>query len=210
MYDNLNNAKFASFIAAPVMQFVPPTFDMPEITIPATLGYNTPAYTVQPISEAQPEIVIDGEEAEMKPEKKKQEKPKSKNNRVSPVGQKVVELARQFVGQPYVWGGKSPKQGFDCSGLIGWVYNQVGIKIPFSTYGQFQIGEKVSLENAQVGDIICTPGSGASGRHVKMISKIDENGQIYTIEAKGRKWGIVESPLKKTNNIISIRRVTGS
>ena len=112
----------------------------------------------------------------------------------SSIAQNAVDLARSFIGEDYVYGGKSPKSGFDCSGLISYVYKQSGVDIPSSTFGLFKTGQEVSLDNAQIGDIICTPGSGRSGRHVKMISKIDQDGQIYTIEAKGKKYGIVESP----------------
>lgn len=123
------------------------------------------------------------------------------------VAQSAVDLARSFLGGEYVWGGKNPSQGFDCSGIISYVYKQNGIDIPAHTLGLFKTGKEVSLSNAQAGDIICTPGSGRSGRHVKMISKV-ENGQIYTIEAKGKKYGIVETPLDRTDNIITIRRIT--
>lgn len=121
--------------------------------------------------------------------------------------QSAVELARSFLGGNYVWGGKNPSQGFDCSGLISYVYKQSGVDIPATTFGLFKTGTEVSLDNVQIGDIICTPGSGRSGRHVKMISRI-EDGKIYTIEAKGRKYGIVETPLERTDNIITIRRIT--
>lgn len=124
------------------------------------------------------------------------------------LGQSVANLARSFVGGKYKWGGKNPNQGFDCSGLISYVYKQNGIDIPATTFGLFKAGTEVSLSNAQIGDIICTPGSGSSGKHVKMISKIDPDGQIYTIEAKGREYGIVESPLNRTDNIVTIRRIT--
>lgn len=125
------------------------------------------------------------------------------------LAQNAVNLARSFVGGSYVSGGKNPSSGFDCSGLVSYVYKQSGVDIPATTFGLFKTGTEVSLSNAQIGDIICTPGSGRSGRHVKMISRIDPDGQIYTIEAKGRKYGIVESPLNRTDNIITIRRITG-
>lgn len=119
----------------------------------------------------------------------------------------IVDLARSFVGDPYVWGGSNPKSGFDCSGLLSYVYKQHGIDLPRTTFGIFKAGKEVSLDDARIGDIICTPGSGRSGKHVKMISRIDENGQIYTIEAKGKKYGIIESPLERTDNITTIRRI---
>lgn len=137
-----------------------------------------------------------------KPDFSPSEPLQSKNN----LAQSAVELARSFLGGNYVYGGKNPSQGFDCSGLISYVYKQNGIDIPATTFGLFKTGTEVSLNNAQIGDIICTPGSGRSGRHVKMISKI-EDGKIYTIEAKGKKYGIVETPLERTDNIITIRRI---
>lgn len=119
---------------------------------------------------------------------------------------KIVDLARTFVGGKYVYGGSSPKQGFDCSGLISYVYKQNGIDLGRSTLEIFKAGREVQLSDAKVGDIICTPGQGRSGRHVKMISKIDGDG-IHVIEAKGHKYGITESLLDKTSNIITIRRI---
>ena len=120
----------------------------------------------------------------------------------------IIDLARQFVGSKYTWGGSSPSSGFDCSGLLHYVFKQNGINIPRNTDGIFKYGTEVpSLESAQVGDIICTPGRGATGKHVKIISKI-EDGQIWTIEAKGQKDGIIESPLTKTDNIRTIRRIS--
>lgn len=139
------------------------------------------------------------EKPDMSSEKIKKER---ESNRIK----NIINTARQFLGGKYVWGGKSPKTGFDCSGFISYVYKQNGIDIPASTYGLFKTGKSVQLSNARIGDIICTPGSGKSGRHVKMISKIVD-GQIYTIEAKGKDYGIVETPLTKTDNIISIRRI---
>ena len=120
----------------------------------------------------------------------------------SDISQNIVKTARQFLGWKYINGGKNPSAGgFDCSGLIHYVFQQNGIEVP-NYSGDFQkIGSQVNnLYDVQPGDIICTDG------HVKMVSKI-ENGNIFTIEAKGRKWGIVETPLKSVKDIITIRRV---
>lgn len=123
---------------------------------------------------------------------------------------KAVDIARQFVGTKYSWGGTSPKTGFDCSGLIQYSYKQMGITLPRTAKEMEQVGFEVpSLQDIKVGDIICTPGSGQTGKHVKMVSKV-QNGQIYTIEAKGKKDGIIETPLTNTSNITTIRRVTNA
>lgn len=123
---------------------------------------------------------------------------------------KVVGIARQFLGTKYSWGGTTPKTGFDCSGLIYYAYKQNGINIPRTAKEMESAGMEVqSLQDVKVGDIICTPGSGQSGKHVKMVSRID-NGQIYTIEAKGKKDGIIETPLTNTSNITTIRRIIQS
>lgn len=122
----------------------------------------------------------------------------------------VVDIARQFVGTKYSWGGSTPKTGFDCSGLIYYAYKQKGIDIPRTAKEMETIGSEVSsLQDVKVGDIICTPGSGQTGKHVKMVSRID-NGQIYTIEAKGKKDGIIETPLTNISNITTIRRIMNS
>lgn len=119
----------------------------------------------------------------------------------------VVDEARKYIGTNYQWGGSSPKTGFDCSGLIQYVYKKNGINLPRTVKELENFGTEVkSLSDVKVGDLICTPGSGQSGKHVKMVSRIN-NGQIYTIEAKGKKLGIIESPLNNTSNITTIRRV---
>ena len=122
--------------------------------------------------------------------------------------EKAVDIARQFIGTKYSWGGTTPNTGFDCSGLVKYAYSQAGIELPRTAKELCKVGTKVdSLDDVQVGDLICSQGSSPSGNHVQMVSKID-NGQIYTIEAKGKKYGVVESPLTNTKKVTTIRRVS--
>ena len=121
--------------------------------------------------------------------------------------QSIVNLARQFVGTKYQWGGMTPSTGFDCSGLVQYVYKQNGINLPRTVKDLEKAGTEIpTLADVQIGDLICTPGSGKSGKHIKIVSKI-QDGQIFTIEAKGKKDGIIETPLTNTSNITTIRRV---
>lgn len=132
------------------------------------------------------------------PKSFKQQEPDLKTN--------VVNNARKFLGKPYIYGSSNPDKGFDCSGLIQYAYKQVGIQLPRTSHEIAKAGKEVSLSEIQPGDIIYTTSSGPSGGHVKMVSDV-ANGQITVIEAKGKKWGIVESVLTNTSNIKSIRRI---
>ena len=48
----------------------------------------------------------------------------------SGIGSTVVAIAERYLGIPYVYAGASPSQGFDCSGLVMYVFAQVGISLP--------------------------------------------------------------------------------
>lgn len=121
----------------------------------------------------------------------------------------IINTGRQLIGGKYRYGGTNPETGLDCSAFLQYIFKYNGVDIPRDTSGIFKTGKEVSLTNAKPGDIICSKGSGKSGRHVQMISRIDpETNQIYVIEAKGEKYGIVEGPLtKKSSDIISVRRI---
>lgn len=66
----------------------------------------------------------------------------------------VLSIARSLLGQPVVWGGASPAQGFDCSGLVQYVYRQAGINLPRTADLQFLVGRTVSPAALQPGDLV--------------------------------------------------------
>lgn len=111
-------------------------------------------------------------------------------------GSAVVQYALNFVGNPYVWGGKDPNTGADCSGFTSYVYGHFGISIPSYSYAQRSVGQEVSYENAQPGDLICYAG------HVAIYMG---NGQI--VHAKGTAYGIVGYDNATYRPIITVRRV---
>lgn len=125
---------------------------------------------------------------------------------------KIVDTARRLIGTKYTYGGTTPTTGFDCSGFVNYVYQQNGIDLGARTVKDLEhIGQEVSLNNVKLGDLICLSSSSSpSGKHIKIVSRIDENGQIWTIEAKGKKYGVVEEPLNTKEGITTIRHINST
>lgn len=71
----------------------------------------------------------------------------------SDLGNAITTAAKQFLGVKYVWGGTTPK-GFDCSGLIQYVFRKFGITTPRVSEDQFKHGQNVPLSQGRAGDLI--------------------------------------------------------
>jgi cell wall-associated NlpC family hydrolase len=82
-----------------------------------------------------------------------------------PIGMRAVTFARRFIGVPYVWGGSSPN-GFDCSGLVRYVYEKFGIDLPHSSYADFDLGRRVSRWELKPGDLVFFDGVGHVGLYI--------------------------------------------
>jgi cell wall-associated NlpC family hydrolase len=81
-------------------------------------------------------------------------------------GAQVVAIALQYLGIPYVWGGASPSQGFDCSGLTMYVYAQIGISLPHYAAAQYGYGVPVDRDDLQSGDLVFFRGLGHMGMYI--------------------------------------------
>ncbi len=77
----------------------------------------------------------------------------SRSASVSSKGQAVVDLAKKFLGTPYVYGGSSPS-GFDCSGFVYYIYSQLGVKLNRVAADQMTNGSWVPKNALQPGDIV--------------------------------------------------------
>ncbi|GAB3168531.1 hypothetical protein GCM10027059_31430 [Myceligenerans halotolerans] len=75
----------------------------------------------------------------------------------SATGQQAVNLAMELVGTPYVLGGSTPSEGLDCSGLITYVYGQLGVTNLPRTSGDLRYAGTV-VSDPQPGDIVWTSG----------------------------------------------------
>jgi cell wall-associated NlpC family hydrolase len=107
----------------------------------------------------------------------------------SGIGQQIVDIARQYIGTPYVYGGATPA-GFDCSGFTQYVYAQVGISLPRSSSAQGSVGYRVSAAEARPGDLVWGPG------HVGIYTG---NGQH--IAARNPGTALYESPIYISNPV---------
>jgi peptidoglycan DL-endopeptidase CwlO len=77
----------------------------------------------------------------------------------------AATIAARYLGVPYRWGGASPS-GFDCSGLVMYVYAQLGISLPHYTVAQYRMGVTVSRSQLQSGDLVFFDGLGHVGIYI--------------------------------------------
>jgi cell wall-associated NlpC family hydrolase len=66
----------------------------------------------------------------------------------------AATIALHYLGIPYLWGGASPSTGFDCSGLVMYVYAQLGLSLPHYAAAQYQLGTPVGRDQLQPGDLV--------------------------------------------------------
>jgi lysozyme family protein len=70
------------------------------------------------------------------------------------LGGRAAQLSRHYRGVRYVWGGATPNSGFDCSGLVQYVYGRLGVELPRVTYAQWHAGRHVKHANLRAGDLV--------------------------------------------------------
>ena len=111
-------------------------------------------------------------------------------------GSDVVSYAMQFKGNPYVWAGNSLTNGVDCSGFVHEVYAHFGISTPRYSQAFKSVGQAVSFDNIQPGDVVVYPG------HVAIYA-----GGGVIVEAQSTKAGITARRSVQCHTILAIRRL---
>jgi cell wall-associated NlpC family hydrolase len=73
----------------------------------------------------------------------------------------IVSAAMQYLGIPYKWGGANPRTGFDCSGLVTYVFAQLGVSLPHYTVSQWDSPDAISVQPNRLrpGDLVFFTGS---------------------------------------------------
>jgi len=84
----------------------------------------------------------------------------------SRLGAAAARESRRYLGVPYLLGGIDPR-GFDCSGLVYYVYNRLGLELPRSAAQQAAVGRKVRRNQLRAGDLVFfATGRGREVTHV--------------------------------------------
>ena len=121
------------------------------------------------------------------------------------VALQVAEFAKTFVGYPYTWAGADPSIGFDCSGLVYYVYKQMGYTIKRDGDGQATNGIAVKESDMQPGDIIIFANKYTGAiQHVGLYI-----GDGMMVHAQSSRTGVVISryDYDKNKYIYTIRRI---
>ena len=116
-------------------------------------------------------------------------------------GQEVAAFAQQYVGYNYVWGGKSPETGFDCSGLVYYVYQQFGYELNRTAAEQAGNGSHVEADALEPGDVLCFYKGGTIGHSGIYI------GDGNYVHAQDSATGVVISPLSERKGGFEARRI---
>ena len=124
----------------------------------------------------------------------------SKSSKVKPkpstnVNNSITADARRLINKPYRYGGESPS-GFDCSGLVQYVYSRHGIQLPRRSADQAKYGKSISIREARAGDLIFFK-NGGKVTHVGIVS--DTQGKLPSMIHSSSSKGVSEVDLDQSD-----------
>lgn len=103
---------------------------------------------------------------------------------ISDVRVDICQYAKEFIGNPYVWGGTSLTKGADCSGFVMSIFKKYGVKLPRNSRAQANCGTVIKVSEAKPGDLIFY----AKGKTINHVAIYIGNGQV--VHASSPKTGI--------------------
>jgi cell wall-associated NlpC family hydrolase len=108
--------------------------------------------------------------------------PYTNTPRTDSTGTRIVTISKSLLGTPYRFGGDTPK-GFDCRGLVQYVYKQVDIEVPHSSQMLYLQAKKIPLDKLQSGDLLFFKINGKTVSHVAIYLK---NGHFIHAPSSGK------------------------
>lgn len=112
----------------------------------------------------------------------------------------AAQIALQYIGVPYLWGGESPN-GFDCSGLVSYVFAELGVDLPHSAADQYGYGVDVPRNQLQPGDLVFFDSLNHVGIYIgnNEIVNAPDTGSFVRIDSLSEPW--------YANHYVGARRV---
>ena len=109
------------------------------------------------------------------------------------LGQRAVRIAAGELGVPYRYGGSSPS-GFDCSGLVAYVYGRLGVRLPHNAAAQYAYGRAVDSGHLLPGDLVFFDGLGHVGVYIGRgrIIHAPRSGERVEIQSLASRSGSLE------------------
>ena len=118
---------------------------------------------------------------------------------VSDVRVEICEYAKQFLGNPYVWGGVSLTKGADCSGFVLSIYKKFGVSLPHSSRAQANCGTRIKVSEMKPGDLVFY----SNGSRINHVAMYIGGGQV--IHASSPKTGIRISSTYYRSPVAAVR-----
>lgn len=114
-------------------------------------------------------------------------------------GERIVRIAAGLIGTPYKYGGKDPQHGFDCSGLVFYSFERVGIAVPRTAADQRRAARSVSRNDLEPGDLVFF----RSGRRVDHVAIYAGRGKFIHAPKTGRvvTYGYLDDPYYRAHYV---------
>jgi cell wall-associated NlpC family hydrolase len=116
-----------------------------------------------------------------------------REHRAPSLGERAARIAAQELGVWYRYGGSSPS-GFDCSGLVAYVYGRLGVTLPHNAAAQYAYGHPVDPGHLRPGDLVFFHGLGHVGLYIGRgrIIHAPQSGRRVEIQSLASRSGSVE------------------